>query len=112
MAGIRIRLCLTFILRTAGWAMISADLGGESTLRVEMMFRTPFGSPAFTNQISVSAANLPRALRRTSCRSSAISACERGLDSDDLRTTVLPQMIGTANARTVSAVGTFQGEIA
>lgn len=92
--------------------MISADLGGESTLLVEMMFSTPFGRPACPDQISVSDAEPPGALSRTSCRSSAMSVCERGLDSDVLSTTVFPQMIGTANARMVSAVGTFQGEIA
>ena len=41
-----------------------------------------------------------------------MSVCERGLDSDVLSTTVFPQMIGIAHARMVSAVGTFQGEIA
>ena len=92
--------------------MISADLGGESTLLVEMMFSTPFGSPAWPHQIRCLGCKSAGALRPTSCRSSAISVCERGLDSDVLRTTVFPQMMGTANARMVSAVGTFQGEIA
>ena len=111
-ARIRISLWLTLILRTAGCAMISADLGGESTLLVEMMFSTPFGSPAWPHQIRCLGCKSAGALRPTSCRSSAISVCERGLDSDVLRTTVFPQMMGTANARMVSAVGTFQGEIA
>ena len=77
-----------------------------------MMFSTPFGNPAYTYKMSVSDAGMPRALMRTSCRISAISVCERGLDSEVLSTTVFPQMIGTAHARMVSAVGTFQGEIA
>ena len=48
----------------------------------------------------------------TSCISSATISWHHGLNSDDLSTTVLPQISGTAMARMLRVTGAFHGAMA
>ncbi len=70
--------------------MISAVKAGESSLDTETRLRTPAGSPASWN-------------------SSATMNWLRGLNSEDLSTTVFPQRMGTAIARSAGTTGAFHG---
>ena len=99
----------TPILRTAGCAIISFTLSGASALAVLIKLSTPLGSPAYVDVQSIGYSQL--AARRTLCRTSTTNACVRGVDSEHLKTTVLPQRIATATARKLSTNGMFHGEI-
>lgn len=81
------------ILRTCGWAIISAVKAGAVSLDIEMKLSTPGGNPA-------------------SWKSSTTIAWLLGLYSDDLSTTVFPHRIGNPTARIDNANAPFHGAMA
>ncbi len=80
----------TVILRTRGWAIISAVKVGAFSREQDTKFKTPSGKPA-------------------SWKASITMEWHLGLYSEDLRTTVFPARIGAMTALNARVIGAFHG---